>query len=464
MQQRSSASADSQGDSNTIEVTVRRPSTIVKPTQQATSAPAYTLHFGAYKGFTLAALVHASRFGGRSSLLPDAPASTPHPGDYLVWLASRAFTWHFPYHFYLYLALRQLDTESCAVWSERANRKVPLVVQGAAHERYADYVRSVTTPDEKEVDPYAASSTAAASGAGEDNDEEEESREGGEGGEGGGKEGGGEEGGGGSGEEGGGECSVDDGEWERLALWSPGIRFNPNYPPDVFLSVRFGEAMQEATALKQSLEARGICTFLCNETPGADLLSAISSAIDKCRLAVMLASKTYGRATNELFDTRTELSFIISEKKPFYLIKMCERWEEATTRMVLGATTMYTTWLPGRSMPEHLVDNVIAKLQSSGAIQNQVVNDNGASRATEDVPSPANAIAASTASAVISSPPQARLTPPPQQLTPSAPPQQDPHIAISPSVRFAHGQTARRMEPVNQLEESRSSFPAAEVS
>ena len=138
------------------------------------------------------------------------------------------------------------------------------------------------------------------------------------------------------------------------------------------------------------MRLEGICTFLCNETPGADLLSAISSAIDKCRLAVILASKTYGRATNELFDTRTELSFIISEKKPFYLIKMCERWEEATTRMVLGATTMYTTWLPGRSMPEHLVDNVIAKLQSSGAIQNQVVNDNGASRATEDVPSPAS--------------------------------------------------------------------------
>ena len=107
------------------------------------SAWYYTLHFGAYKGCTLSQLVRSSQCGGRSLLLPDAPDSTPQPGDYLLWLASRAFTWRYPYHVYLYLALWRLDDSGCAVWSERAGGMVSLVVCDAAREHSAAYFRSV---------------------------------------------------------------------------------------------------------------------------------------------------------------------------------------------------------------------------------------------------------------------------------------------------------------------------------
>ena len=48
-------------------------------------------------------------------------------------------------------------------------------------------------------------------------------------------------------------------------------------PYEVFLSLRLSEAMNEAMALQQSLEARGVRVFLCDEAPGANLLSAIKA-------------------------------------------------------------------------------------------------------------------------------------------------------------------------------------------
>ena len=84
----------------------------------------------------------------------------------------------------------------------------------------------------------------------------------------------------------------------------------------IFLSLRFGEAMQEAAELQRQLEARGTRAFICDELAGANLLSVIASALDSCALAVILASETYGRETNNLFDTSKELAFVISEKKP----------------------------------------------------------------------------------------------------------------------------------------------------
>ena len=99
----------------------RRSDEFAAPLSARRGAPAsYVLHFGAYKGQTLAALVKASRVGGRKSLLDSLPLSsraseTPEPGDYLLWMASPTFTWSFPYHLDLYFALRQLDVDSCCV-------------------------------------------------------------------------------------------------------------------------------------------------------------------------------------------------------------------------------------------------------------------------------------------------------------------------------------------------------------
>ena len=81
---------------------------------------ACVLHFGAYRGLTLGALVRASRMGGCKSLanrmlISSRSSEPPEPGDYILWLASAAFNWSFPYHLDLYFALRQLDIDSCWV-------------------------------------------------------------------------------------------------------------------------------------------------------------------------------------------------------------------------------------------------------------------------------------------------------------------------------------------------------------
>ena len=85
---------------------------------------------------------------------------------------------------------------------------------------------------------------------------------------------------------------------------------------DIFISMRFGEAMDEGVELQRQLETRGVRAFICDTPPGTNLLSTIAAALDACRLAVILASETYGKATNHLFDTSKELAFVISEGKP----------------------------------------------------------------------------------------------------------------------------------------------------
>ena len=134
--------------------------TFVAPLAARRGAPAaYTLHFGAYKGCTLSQLVRASKFGGRASILGDDGSGAPEPGDYLLWLASRAFIWTFPYHVYLYIALRQLDLDSCSVFSKDAH--TPLIMCDEAMLRYKEYARSLMTPYTGERDPYASGSGGA---------------------------------------------------------------------------------------------------------------------------------------------------------------------------------------------------------------------------------------------------------------------------------------------------------------
>ena len=81
-------------------------------------------------------------------------------------------------------------------------------------------------------------------------------------------------------------------------------------------------------------------------------------ALDSCRLAVLLASETYGARTTS-FSTYNELNFVIEEPKPFYLIKMCDKWEEATTRLKLGAGIKYKDWRGGAT--EQVVAEIVAQ-------------------------------------------------------------------------------------------------------
>ena len=148
----------------------------------------------------------------------------------------------------------------------------------------------------------------------------------------------------------------------------------PLESPDVFISFRFGEAHVEAIALKEALEARGLKAFVSDMTPGGNLQRVIAHALMTCRLAVVLATKTYGRETNGLFCTSAEMNFIVGQKKPYYLVRMIpfgDEWAEPATIMAFPHSIMFKLWLPGDPMPEGTIDEIDAKLSNtvSGAAQ-----------------------------------------------------------------------------------------------
>jgi hypothetical protein len=132
----------------------------------------------------------------------------------------------------------------------------------------------------------------------------------------------------------------------------------------LFISLRFVEAINEATALKTALETRGISTFLCAVDPGGDICSEIVNALHACQLTIIMGTKTYGKNTRAGYSTFEELRFIINEPKPFFLVKMCDRFEEPETRFRLDSSVSYFPWAPGLPMPVDLVTKIVEKLSS----------------------------------------------------------------------------------------------------
>jgi hypothetical protein len=138
--------------------------------------------------------------------------------------------------------------------------------------------------------------------------------------------------------------------------------------PVVFISLRFGEATPEARALQQGLHARAISTFLCDIPEGQDLANAVVMALTHCKLAVILGTKTYGKKTASSFSTFEELRYIVNERKPFFLVKMCTEFEEAETRFRLPPDISYFPWQPANDakreqLPAGLVDRVARRVQ-----------------------------------------------------------------------------------------------------
>jgi hypothetical protein len=92
-------------------------------------------------------------------------------------------------------------------------------------------------------------------------------------------------------------------------------------------------------------------------TVGSDLQREIAGALSGCRVAAVLASKTYGQATNGLFDTANEMHYILGEGKPFVLVRMIPPdacW--AAPGFEFDASEVGSVWLPGERIPAGLAD------------------------------------------------------------------------------------------------------------
>jgi hypothetical protein len=80
----------------------------VPPAQAPVGRPhGYTLNFGAYAGCTLSQL---ARDGTSRRLKPSAAVPG---GPTLLWITSPSFTWRFPQHVALFLALLELERSGC---------------------------------------------------------------------------------------------------------------------------------------------------------------------------------------------------------------------------------------------------------------------------------------------------------------------------------------------------------------
>jgi hypothetical protein len=131
----------------------------------------------------------------------------------------------------------------------------------------------------------------------------------------------------------------------------------------LFISFRFAEARNEANLLKNALEAKGISAFLCAVHPVGDIAREIVNALHGCQLAIIMGTKTYGKDTGAGFSTFEELRFI-HKKKPFFLVKMCDVFEEPETVFRLDDSVSYFQWTPGHPLPADIVTKIVEKLSS----------------------------------------------------------------------------------------------------
>lgn len=131
---------------------------------------------------------------------------------------------------------------------------------------------------------------------------------------------------------------------------------------DIFISLRYEEAEPPAVRLRDALRSKGLTVYLCNEPNSTDLGEAIAEALDHCSLVVIMGTPTYGKKTKAKFSTFQELNFIIEEEKPFFLIKMCDKFQVSTTKFRLSNSLAHYPWRPTDARghpPADLVDQIV---------------------------------------------------------------------------------------------------------
>mmetsp|Transcript_42245 Transcript_42245/g.108783 ORF Transcript_42245/g.108783 Transcript_42245/m.108783 type:complete len:478 (-) Transcript_42245:502-1935(-) len=132
----------------------------------------------------------------------------------------------------------------------------------------------------------------------------------------------------------------------------------------VFISLRFGEAMEEAKILKRELQSRGHDAYICEVAPGEDIQRVVIRRLDAAKMVIILGTRTYGMEGTVKFSTKEELDFIRNEDKPFFLIKMCDRFDDPETRFKLTSAVSYIQWDKGTPLPANLISEIEKKFAS----------------------------------------------------------------------------------------------------
>ena len=155
--------------------------------------------------------------------------------------------------------------------------------------------------------------------------------------------------------------------------------------PDIFFSLRFNATgpMKEANLLQAELAKRNVNAVIINVESGKSIAAEVIENLHQSKLAVLFATSDYGVKGTVNFSTYEELEFILQEKKPFFLIKMCDRYTDPTTRFRLPDSISYVDWRIGQPMPSDLVAKVIARFDSESSTHaSTLVNKTAATSST----------------------------------------------------------------------------------
>jgi hypothetical protein len=86
--------------------------------------------------------------------------------------------------------------------------------------------------------------------------------------------------------------------------------------------------------------------FLCPVEGGDDLHKQITDALGNSIMCVVLGTLTYGLDTKVGFSTYDEMMFIKTRQVPFFLIKMCNDFQEDATKLAFPAHILHHLWIP----------------------------------------------------------------------------------------------------------------------
>ncbi len=106
-----------------------------------------------------------------------------------------------------------------------------------------------------------------------------------------------------------------------------------------------------------------INAVIIQEERGNNIFDRIIDRLTTCRMVVIFGTHDYGDKGTVNFSTNEELDFILMEKIPFYLIKMCDKFV-SRTRFRLPDGINYRRLAVGEPLPPDLVHEVVNKYDS----------------------------------------------------------------------------------------------------
>lgn len=124
--------------------------------------------------------------------------------------------------------------------------------------------------------------------------------------------------------------------------------------------------------LQRVLAEHGVSAYVCNHGPtkisaGENWEDAITAALNRCTLMVVLGTKTYGAEGAETIDTKKELAFALRAKKDILVLKMTDVYAEPYAVMQLPSLQSIE-WRKGggpggNAVPEEALEYITGRVQ-----------------------------------------------------------------------------------------------------